>query len=141
MYATEQDMINRFSEQEIILLTERQHALDSIDSAVLTQAIADASAEIDGYLVSRYTLPLNHVPPVLARICCDIARYFLCNENAPEHIATRYQDALKFLKSVGEGKLSLGADALGNSAATNANTAHIESAGSVFARDKSKGFI
>ncbi|MFM9726280.1 phage protein Gp36 family protein, partial [Streptomyces scabiei] len=74
------------------------------------------------------------------RLCCDIARYFLGTDNAPEHITERYQNASKFLVAVGKGTLSLGVDELGANAQTD-DTAVMQSAGSVFARGKSKGFI
>ncbi|MFM9596928.1 phage protein Gp36 family protein [Streptomyces scabiei] len=52
----------------------------------------------------------------------------------------RYQNAIKFLVAVGKGTLSLGVDELGANAQTD-DTAVMQSAGSVFARGKSKGFI
>ncbi len=140
-YASQTDMTKRFGEQDLILLTEREDSpQDVINTDVLEQAINDASAEIDGYLAGRYTLPLQVVPKVLQRLCCDIARYFLGTDNAPEHITERYQNAIKFLKAVGKGELSLGVADNGAKAQTS-DTAIMQSAGSVFARDKSKGFI
>lgn len=110
-YATSQDMIDRFEEREIIQLTDR-HDTGSIDSTVLAKALADADAEIDGYLMGRYVLPLASVPIVLTRYACDIARYFLYDNHATEQVAKRYDDARKFLAAVGKGDLSLGLDAL-----------------------------
>ncbi|MCF2910796.1 DUF1320 domain-containing protein [Pseudoalteromonas sp. DL2-H2.2] len=141
MYATTDDMKTRFNDQDLILLTERENsAPGEVDLTVLMQSLADASAEMNAYLAGRYQLPLSTVPQALTRICCDIARYFLSGDGAPEHIQQRYQDAIKFLQSVNQGKVSLGIDQTGNKAETN-DTAHIESAGSVFARNKSTGFI
>ncbi|KAF7787197.1 hypothetical protein PRUB_a4075 [Pseudoalteromonas rubra] len=141
MYATADDMKTRFNDQDLILLTERENsAPGEVDMVVLTQSLVDASAEINAYLSGRYTLPLSTVPTALVRVCCDIARYFLSGDGAPEHIQQRYQDAIKFLQSVNQGKVSLGIDSQGDKATTN-DTAHIESAGSVFARNKSTGFI
>ncbi|PAY00139.1 hypothetical protein CKO50_17085 [Pseudoalteromonas sp. HM-SA03] len=140
-YAAAEDMQNRFNHQDLVLLTERSHsAPGEVDMAVLTQALEDATAEINAYLSGRYMLPLNIVPTALVRICCDIARYFLSGDNAPEHIHQRYMDAVKFLKAVNAGAVSLGIDSQGDKAETN-DTAVMESAGSVFARNKAKGFI
>ena len=140
-YAAAEDMQNRFNHQDLVLLTEREHSTPGeVDMAVLTQALEDATAEINAYLSGRYTLPLSIVPTALVRICCDIARYFLSGDNAPEHIHTRYTDALKFLQAVNQGTVSLGIDSQGDKATTN-DTAVMESAGSVFARNKAKGFI
>ncbi|MDK1288494.1 gp436 family protein [Pseudoalteromonas umbrosa] len=140
-YATLNDMTSRFGEQDLILLTRRQSSpIGQIDLTVLGQALDDATSEINTYLSGRYQLPLSTQPKSLTRICCDLARYFLSGNNAPEHIETRYKDAVSFLRAVNKGDISLGPDTTGNKAEKN-DVAIIESAGSVFARSKSTGFL
>jgi len=106
-YATRQAMIDRYGENELIQLTDRAR-LGVIDDAVLGQALADAGAEIDGYLAVRYTLPLDHTPPVLMRVACDVARYRLFDDAAPEEVRNRYTDAVKWLAAIARGLVSLG---------------------------------
>ncbi|MDK2598660.1 gp436 family protein [Pseudoalteromonas obscura] len=140
-YATTEDMTSRFGEQDLILLTRRQNSpIGQIDLTVLGQALDDATSEINTYLSGRYQLPLSTQPKSLTRICCDLSRYFLSGNNAPEHIETRYKDAVSFLRAVNKGDISLGLDTTGNKAEQN-DVAIIESAGSVFARDKATGFL
>ena len=139
MYASVADMLSRFGEQDLILLTDREGRAESIDNNVLEQALNDASAEIDGYLAGRYPLPLAHVPTILNRLCCDIARYSLSTEHAPEPVEKRYQAALRFLTSVGKGELQLGLSDDGE-AAPSSNFAEMQSDGRVFSRSD-KGFI
>ncbi|QYK02797.1 gp436 family protein [Shewanella psychrotolerans] len=142
MYATTANMLSRFGEQDLILLTEREDSTPGeINLEVLTQALIDASAEIDGYIVGRYTLPLVTVPTVLERNCCDIARYFLYGDRAPEQVEKRYQAVVKYLTSVSKGDISLGLADTGESADQSELTVVVESAGSVFSRQSSKGFI
>jgi len=138
-YCTKQDLIDRFGQQELIDLTDRANT-ELIDDNVINQAIADASAEMDGYLASRYSLPLATVPQTLKPLCCNIARYKLYDEQASEQVTKRYDAAIKFLFSVSKGEISLGVDSLG-AKASSTDLADIQSAGSVFARDKSNGFI
>ncbi|MDI3326776.1 DUF1320 family protein [Pontibacterium granulatum] len=140
LYATAQAMIDRFGEEELILLTDRDGSQQAIATSVLNQALTDASAEIDGYLGGRYQLPLATVPAVLTRICCDIARYLLNDERAPEQLQKRYDASIGFLKSLGKGELSLGLPDDGDSGPSN-NLAQISHDGNVFRRDNSKGFI
>ncbi|MBU2967061.1 DUF1320 family protein [Amphritea sp. 2_MG-2023] len=140
MYATRSDMTNRFGEEELILLTDRDGTTGAIDDTVLNQALADASAEVDGYIGGRYTLPLPTVPDVLVRICCDIARYLLHDEHAPERIEKRYDNSINFLGKLGSGKISLGMPDEGGASPSN-NTAQMCSDGRVFGRQNSKGFI
>ncbi|WP_299197978.1 phage protein Gp36 family protein [uncultured Amphritea sp.] len=140
MYAARNDMTKRFGEEELILLTDRDGSTGVIDDTVLNQALADASAEVDGYLGGRYTLPLPSVPDVLVRICCDVARYLLHDEHAPERIEKRYDNAIDFLSKLGTGKISLGMPDEGDASPSN-NTAQMCSDGRVFGRKNSKGFI
>jgi phage gp36-like protein len=140
MYAVKADMLTRFGEEELILLTDHDADAGVINDAMLSQALIDASAEIDGYLGGRYTLPLPNVPAVLVRISCDIARYLLHDEHAPDRIKERYDGAVSFLNKLGNGSISLGMPDEGDASPSN-NTAQISSAGSVFGRESSKDFI
>ena len=142
MYATPDNMLSRFGTQDLMLLTEREDSVPGeINTVVLEQALSDASAEIDGYIVGRYTLPLTTVPAVLERNCCDIARYFLYGDKAPEQGEKRYTAVVKFLTAVSKGDISLGLADTGEVASQSELVVSIESAGSVFGRASSKGFI
>lgn len=142
MYATPDNMLSRFGEQDLTLLTEREDSvLGEINLALLEQALRDASAEIDGYIAGRYVLPLTTVPAVLERNCCDIARYFLYGDKAPEQVEKRYTAVVKFLTAVSKGDISLGLATTGETAGQSELTVSIESAGSVFGRKSAKGFI
>lgn len=109
-YATQQDMIDRFGNDELIQITDRTNT-GAIDANVLAQALADADAEIDGYLGSRYSLPLTSVPKILTRLACDIARYDLYDAQATDQVKERYQNAREFLTAVSRGKITLGVSA------------------------------
>ncbi|WP_143869883.1 gp436 family protein [Catenovulum sediminis] len=139
MYATLVDMVARFGEDELILLAQRDDSSVEFDE-VVNQALQDATAEINGYIAGRYTLPLAQTPEVLKRNCCDIARYLLSDDRAPEQVEKRYQATIQFLRSVGKGELSLGLS--NNQPSENVGTvAVIMSDGHTFSRQKSKGFI
>lgn len=142
MYATPDNMLSRFGEQDLALLTEREDSVPGeINLALLEQALRDASAEIDGYIAGRYVLPLTTVPAVLERNCCDIARYFLYGDKAPEQVEKRYNAVVKFLTAVSKGDISLGLAETGETAGQSELVISIESAGSVFGRKSAKGFI
>lgn len=137
-YCTEQDLIDRYGETELIQLTDHDN-LGGIDGDVLNRAIADADGEIDGYLSGRFSAPISPIPKTLVRIACDIARYYLYDDQAPDHITKRYDDAVKFLKGVAAGQISIGVDEVG-AKPTSQNTATMESGGNVFNR-KDTSFI
>ena len=79
-YATVEDMIARFSEDTMIQLTDLDRE-GKVNHEKAELALNDASAEINGYL-GRYHLPFKEIPPILTRLCCDIARYCLCSSSA-----------------------------------------------------------
>lgn len=106
-YATPADLVLRFGEPEIEQLAGRT-ALDVIDTDVVERALADAAAEIDGYVGARYRLPFDPVPPLLTRIACDIARYRLYDDASSDEVRRRYEDAVKLLARIADGTVSFG---------------------------------
>ncbi|MBI1453712.1 DUF1320 domain-containing protein, partial [Acinetobacter sp. FL51] len=106
MYATEVDLKTRFGAQVIDdLKLGREGEADPVD--IVQVALQDAEEEINGYIGSRYLLPLANVPSNLKRIACDIARYRLYTEEPLEHITKLYDDAIAFLKRVQDKKADL----------------------------------
>ena len=134
-YATVEDMVARFSELEVIQLTDRnQDGL--IDEDVAAVALADATAEIDAYL-GRFNRPFTDVPPILKRLCCDIARYRLTAANGvliTDEIRNRYKiDVLDLLRAMAKGEVQLGVDDSGEEVAAGED-------GIVFVNGKNKVF-
>jgi len=105
-YATQADLIDRFGATELAQRTDRTNGT-VIDTVVLGRSLSDADAEIDGYLATRYTLPLPSTPPVINRLACDIARYRLYDDGVPETVRLRYQDAVALLKRMAAGDVQL----------------------------------
>lgn len=139
-YATTQDLIDRFGEEELLQLADRDGD-GVIDAAVVERAAADADAEIEGYLVGRYALPLESVPPVLSRIACDMARYHLYDDLATETVRTRYEDARRLLESIAAGKVQLGLPASAGAAPVSGSPeVDSDAPARVFTRDSLEGF-
>ncbi len=112
MYATEQDIIDRYSEDQLLIAFDRDGDglvdVDLLGESVADKALSDASDEIDGYLAGRYSLPLSTVPKILTFMCVDIALYKGTTSAAvTEEKRTRYKDALAFLTMVASGKIQL----------------------------------
>lgn len=138
-YCTKQMLIDRYSESELIQLTDHA-ALGVIDVTVLDRCIADADGEIDGYLSPKYGAPLVTVPKSIERIACAITRYYLYDDSVTDQVATLYKDAITFLKGVANGTISIGINAVGAEPIKSSDTVQMESGGRVFGRDKN-GFI
>lgn len=106
-YLTAADFAGRYSEEELVQLTDRLGA-GVFDPAVFAQAADDAAAEVDGYLAGRYTLPLASVPPLLVRVACDVVRYRLQSDVPLEEVRKRYEDARRLLENLAAGRVTLG---------------------------------
>jgi len=132
-YITRQALIDRFGETELIELTDRSGS-GAIDDAVLDRAVNDATAEINSYLEARYTLPLSAVPQVIKTLAANIARYYLFDDRATEVVEARYTNAVKFLRALGKGEVSLGLDDAGD-ATSPAGGPDFEAPDAVFSGD------
>ena len=77
------------------------------------EAIGDADAEIDGYLMKRYPVPMSPVPAVIRKYSKDIAVYNLVsrtgiNESERQNnYLTRYKNAISFLSKVAKGEADI----------------------------------
>lgn len=138
-YASIDDMVKRYQRSNLDKLTADKSDNFEPNDALITQALQDASALIDSYISPRYQLPLSVVPTTLARVCCDIAFYYLCDEQATEQCTQRYKDAIKWLGVVLDGKLPLGADVHGVEPVSE-NLVEVQSDPAIFSR-RQKGFI
>ena len=111
IYATATDLTNRYPNRDLVQLTNEDPTATTVNDAPLTQALADASAEIDGYIEGRFTLPLTDPPVVLNRLTTDIAMYRLQALRPLHDLADarqRYEDAIAMLTKVAAGELTLG---------------------------------
>lgn len=99
-YATLSDLQARYGDDELLQLTDRDG--DSFpDAAVYEPALADASAEIDGYVGAVRDVPLSLPPPALiVLLTCEIARYRLWQDAASEEVRARYEDAVAKLRDI-----------------------------------------
>lgn len=105
-YCTLNDLIKRFGESEINDLLDRDS--DGLhESETLDMTIADADSLIDGYLGVRYKVPIIPTPTIIKAFSCDITRFLLWDDNAPEEIRKRYSDVIARLKDYAKGLMVL----------------------------------
>lgn len=139
-YATQQELVDRFGEVELIQLTDRDDPpAGVINATVVQRALSDADAEINGHLEGRYALPLATTPTILVTYACDIARYHLYDDRASEQVTKRYEAAMKFLRMVAEGKIGLGPDGSGDPTAPTGGVQHVAPERE-FTRDRMKDY-
>jgi phage gp36-like protein len=109
-YSTLDDLKDQVPEDELIQLTDDEE-LGQVDQAVAAKAIADADAEIDSYCGTRYDVPFTAVPPIIRKLSVDMAIYNLYarRRRVPDDRKERYDGAVRFLRDVSRGMISLGA--------------------------------
>lgn len=140
-YATKQDLIDRFGAQELIQRTDRTNRPQTtVDDDVVSDALNDAEAKINTYLMGNYTLPLAIVPASLVKPTSDIARFYLHGEAASETVRKAYEDAVKWLEGVAKGTVQLGVTTEGEVAAAPQGGPQTDTPPRIFSRDTMEGF-
>lgn len=108
MYASQQDIEDRYGVDALLIVADENFD-DQVDTDKVNKALSDATDEINLYVGKRESLPLSHVPPILKRLAVVIAFYFLSSESGyTEEKRKRYEDAIKVLRSIAKGEVSLG---------------------------------
>ncbi|MDD1534565.1 MULTISPECIES: gp436 family protein [unclassified Bradyrhizobium] len=140
-YATQAELVERFGETMLIDLTDRvDPPAGAIDSGVVTDALADTDAMIDGYLLNRYQLPLATTPALLNDLAKAIAIYKLHRDSVSDKIRADYQDALKTLKQIADGVVRLNVAGV-EPASSGATGVRVTDRPRDFTPDNLKGFI
>lgn len=108
-YATLDDIRERLPEESLVNLTDDSEA-GLVDEAAVARAIADADAEIEGYLAKRHQVPLIPVPNLVRKLSVELAIYHLHSRRggAPEEWRKRYEDGRRLLENIAKGLVSLG---------------------------------
>lgn len=82
----------------------------SIDYDLVDEKITDAEAVVDGYLRSRFTVPITPVPTLIRKITKDIVVYYLYHKNyeeIPDGRKDQYANAISILKGIQGGTIHL----------------------------------
>lgn len=116
-YVSAQDLIDRIGEDAVYVLADRDRD-GALDTATIDEAAADAAAEIDAYLSTRYDVPLAPVPRVIKRLAVDMAIYRLADAAGgyTEERRKRYEDAIALLRRIASGEVGLGIPPAGDGA-------------------------
>lgn len=149
-YCTEREAISMIKEDMTSAIIGDEYIEDAEErrkklEALAVDAVADACAEIDGYLAKRYTVPFARPPKVLNKLAKDIAAYNLVSRMGIDEgerektFLNRYNAAIKFLLEVAKGTVSIGVEEENGSAGA-ANGFQMQSSGRIFSRHSMEGW-
>lgn len=122
MYASPADFVSLFSEAEWLQLTDRDLDGDP-DPGVGEGALATASATVDGYVGTRYQIPLTPIDPIIRQATLDLGRWLLSGQFASERVSEGRTSAMKILTDIQAGRIQLSA-ALRDAATASVGVAH-----------------
>lgn len=105
-YIDPSDYVDRFGLAELVDLTDRTGA-DRADKGALFAALADAGAEIDGHLATRFTVPISPIPALIRAIAADLTRQRLHGLHVPDAVASATEHARSQLKALSAGRMTL----------------------------------
>ncbi len=111
-YSDYDSLLKCISEAELIQLTDDAGA-GVVDQDIVAEAIEAADEEIDSYLATVASVPLDPVPGLVAALSADIAIWNLCarrGDACPEVREKRYDASVKKLERISKGIMSLGQD-------------------------------
>lgn len=141
-YATVDDLKAVIPSADLERLTDWDGASDAVDDVKLLQALNDATAEINGYIAKKVTLPLADPPDMLRVICRDMAMHRLhANTGMVTEDGQKLRDAaISYLKMVSEGKISIGDETGGDEAQTSQGVVMDDGPDRVMTRDSLGSF-
>lgn len=109
-YCTESDIEQRLPTTMLAQLTD-DSAGSSVDSAIVTRAIADADSEINTYLRGKHSVPLSTVPDSVRRWSVILSIWYLYARRidvaVPDTLNADYNRVLSQLKDVRDNKIMI----------------------------------
>lgn len=109
MYATLTNATDLYGDAYVETSVSRDEGTSDLTTA-FEKGIAAATSEMDSYLATRYTVPLEEpVPQIVNRFCVDIAIY-ICSADAgvlTDEKTKRYERAIAWLKDVAKAVANL----------------------------------
>ena len=110
-YCTAADLEAVIGREALIAAAPDPDTADGIDTAVVDRTITAVSSQIDGWLRTRYTLPLADVPETLRRVAARLVHAELVHEDTiTDLIESRRTAAQKVLEQMAAGAIRLGGD-------------------------------
>lgn len=135
-YCTQSDLEGRYGADRLASLADYDGD-GSADADTVSSAIDDAQAEIDSYLQTRYSVPVDPVPKVLRVQTAKLAMYYLAlqRDSVTEDLESAQKGVISWCKQVAAGQVTLAAETTPTESES-ANRVELNGKDRVFGRDK-----
>lgn len=139
-YITPADLDSQLTDAEIVQLTD-DHKTGTRDPEIIDKAILASEAEVNGYLATKYMVPITPAPELVKNMTLDlfVYRLYLRRKRVPETIRQAYEDATKKLEQIAKGVITLGVDPI-PAASDLASDAAFWTSPRIFSRDTLRSF-
>jgi len=140
-YIDETDLLTRMTETELVQCTNDDGTGD-VDADVLAGILTETDALVDSYVGVRHGVPIESPSNLTKDIAKSIAVYKLLSRRglAPEHVEKNYDDAIRLLRRIGEGKAAFSDAALLQPHGSRVTGVRTEAKPRVFNDDDMEGF-
>lgn len=108
MYCSVQDIIEDLTENVVAQLSNDDDP-SMVNHNIVNKYISEASQIIDGFLRSRYELPLHNEHAILKKVCIDLVKYELYKRRGKvyEDVLNLYKDGISVLEKIQKGMITL----------------------------------
>lgn len=83
---------------------------DPLTDMAFQQAVSDANAEVESFVLARYSQPMATIPPLLSGLAFRVLRWLLISRRSDivsEAARIDYEDAIKALREISDGTRQL----------------------------------
>lgn len=137
-YIIQADLKDKLPDSQLLQLTDDTKS-GTINAQVVSDAIADSEALVDGYVAVQYATPLSPVPRLVKALTIDVTvfRLYARRQRIPDDVKLANDLALRKLEQIAKGILSLGPTA---PEPVTASAGEVFGPAREFTRDKMSGF-
>jgi phage gp36-like protein len=108
MYCNVQDIKDDLTEKVVAQLSNDENP-NEVNEEIVIKYISESTQLIDGFLRSRYGLPLEKEHSIIKKLCIDIVKYELYKRRGKvfDNIQNLYKDGISTLEKIQKGMIIL----------------------------------
>jgi phage gp36-like protein len=108
MYCDVQDIKDDLTEKVVAQLSNDENP-NVVNEEIVSKYISESTQLIDGFLRSRYGLPLENEHSIIKKVCVDIVKYELYKRRGKvfDNIQNLYKDGIATLEKIQKGMIIL----------------------------------